>query len=82
MSKRTIIVVGVAVLACGLFAGSASAKHKHHPVKHVAAAKAEPMKASPGNNPFPVAASTETDRKKYGTPKGYIGNNPMTVVAK
>jgi hypothetical protein len=40
------------------------------------------MKATPGNNPFPVVASSETDRSKYGAPKSYIGNNPMSVPAK
>jgi hypothetical protein len=82
MFQKTLLIVGISALACGLAVGSASAKQKHH-VKHVAAApKAEPMKATPGNNPFPVVASSETDRSKYGAPKSYIGNNPMSVPAK
>jgi hypothetical protein len=82
MLHKTLVVIGVGALACGLFVGSASAKQRHH-VRHVAAApKAEPMKAMPGNNPMMMANSSETDRKKYQAPKGYVGNNPMTVPAK
>jgi hypothetical protein len=79
MFQKTIVIVGVGALACGLFVGSASAKHRHHAKQVAPAAKAEAMKPQPGNNPLPIAASTETDRKKYQAPRAYPGNNPMTV---
>jgi hypothetical protein len=81
MLKKTIIVVGVSALVCGLFTVSASAKHRHyrhHPM-HMVAAKAEPMKAMPGNNPFPIVANSETDRSRHPVPSGLSGNNPMVI---
>ncbi len=82
MLKKTIIVVGVSALVCGLFTVSASAKHRHHHrhhAMHMVAAKAEPMKAMPGNNPFPILASSETKRTGYQAPAAMVGNNPMTI---
>jgi hypothetical protein len=81
MSSKTVIVVAVSALACGMLVSSASAKYRHH-VRHMAAApKAEPMKAVPGNNPFSVAGNSESkDRSKYQAPQATPGNNPMVIV--
>jgi hypothetical protein len=80
MFQKTLVIIGVSALACGLSVQSASAKARHH-VRHHAAkvAKAEPMKATPGNNPFPIVASNETNRSKYQAPTPLSGNNPMTI---
>jgi hypothetical protein len=80
MFQKTVIFVGVSALVCGLFVVNASAKHRHHIRHMVVAAKAEPMKASPGNNPFTVAANSETDRSHHPVPTAMPGNNPMVIV--
>jgi hypothetical protein len=78
MSKKAVIAIAVSALVCGLWASSASAKHRYHRV-HAAPAPAA-MKAVPGNNPFPVAAKRELNTAaNYETPKAMPGNNPMNI---
>jgi hypothetical protein len=78
MSKKAVIAIAVSALVCGLWASSASAKHRHHRV-HAAPAPAA-MKAVPGNNPFPVAANRELKAgTNYEAPKVVQGNNPMNI---
>ena len=80
MFQKTLIVVGVSALVCGLFAVNASAKQRHH-IRHVATvAKVEPMKATVGNNPLTIAANSETDRSHHPVPAAMPGNNPMVIV--
>jgi hypothetical protein len=77
MSKKAVIAIAVSALVCGLWASSASAKHRHHRM-HAAPAPAA-MKAVPGNNPFPVASNREL-KGTYEAPKVVQGNNPMNIV--
>jgi hypothetical protein len=82
MLQKTLIIVAASALVCGLSVQSASAKHRHHHrhhAMHVVAKKAEPMKATPGNNPFPIVASSETDRSRHPAPSALSGNNPMVI---
>jgi hypothetical protein len=80
MFQKTVIIVGVGALVCGLTVVSASAKHRHHIRHHVMAAKAEPMKTMPGNNPFTIAPHSETNRAGHPVPVAMAGNNPMVIV--
>ena len=81
MFQKTAIIVGVSALVCGLFVVNASAKQRHHIRQQVVvAAKAEPMKATPGNNPLTIAANSETDRSHHPVPAAMPGNNPMVIV--
>jgi hypothetical protein len=76
MIKKTIVVIAASALACGLFASAASAKTTKPKAKQTTAAKAEPMKSVPGNNPFPIASNSAPvqNAKPYEPIKG---NNPL-----
>ncbi len=80
MIKKTVIVIAASALACAVWASAASAATRHYSKQHkahpTAVAKAEPMKAVPGNNPFPIAppAKPTQNAKAYEQMKG---NNPL-----
>src|SRR5215813_8686556 len=76
--KKMVVVIAASALAFGLSASTASAKHtKHHKAKPATAAKVEPMKSVPGNNPM-TSASTREVPKNAAKPEGIKGNNPMS----
>jgi hypothetical protein len=81
MIKKTIVVIAASALACGLWASAASAKTTKPKAKPVTAAKVEPMKPVPGNNPFSVAPAAQPI-KNAQKPEAIKGNNAMGVATK
>ena len=77
MFQKAVIIVGVSALVGGLFVVNASAKQRHH-IRHVATvAKVEPMKATVGNNPLTVVASTrDRSGRTIGEAGGHAGQQP------
>jgi len=81
MIKKTIVMIAASALACGLCVSAASAKTTKPKAKPATTAKAEPMKAVPGNNPFSVAPSS-APIKGAKAPEAIKGNNAMGVASK
>ena len=81
MIKKTIVVIAASAFVCGLWASAASAATTKPKAKRATAAKVEPMKSVPGNNPFTIATTRDAP-KNAPKPEAIKGNNAMGVAPK